>query len=424
MTSTAALSSDAFDVRSLDAGGVLSAAVDRRRVADRAEAELLALAVHWVDLHPVLDDSVTPSASGAASWPVVAPLRVNGVEVEAPLAGAGTPPVAEFAVEELATALGMSQQAGLALVADALELCYRLPRLWSLVQDGSLQAWKARQVTHLTTGLSAASVAFVDRHTATTARHNTLPNLRHLVHEARLQCDPDQAAAVEQVALEARGVWFDHRASTATTDLTARLDTLDAIDLENTVADLATTLGRLGDTRHLDTRRATALGMLADPQRTLDLVTGTHPGGDTGKETGDDTGSAGSAGSTRWPNRSSAVLYLHVTTTDLATSIGTGCGGGRVEKLGPATLDLLRDWLHRLDDLSIRPVLDMNRVDAVDTHDPPAWMREQVLLRDRHCVFPGCTRDARACDLDHTDPYRPPDEGGPPGQTHPEPSRV
>jgi hypothetical protein len=42
----------------------------------------------------------------------------------------------------------------------------------------------------------------------------------------------------------------------------------------------------------------------------------------------------------------------------------------------------------------------MRRDDAVDAHDPPAWMRELMILRDRHCVFPWRTRDARACDLD------------------------
>ena len=46
-------------------------------------------------------------------------------------------------------------------------------------------------------------------------------------------------------------------------------------------------------------------------------------------------------------------------------------------------------------------------------------MRESVIFRDRHCVFPGCTIDARGCDLDHIDPYVPPDDGGPPGQTTP-----
>jgi hypothetical protein len=46
-------------------------------------------------------------------------------------------------------------------------------------------------------------------------------------------------------------------------------------------------------------------------------------------------------------------------------------------------------------------------------------MRETVILRDRHCVFPWCHHDARACDLDHITPYRPMDRGGPPGQTSP-----
>ena len=32
-------------------------------------------------------------------------------------------------------------------------------------------------------------------------------------------------------------------------------------------------------------------------------------------------------------------------------------------------------------------------------------MRELVILRDRHCVFPWCGRDARTCDLDHLEPY-------------------
>ena len=59
----------------------------------------------------------------------------------------------------------------------------------------------------------------------------------------------------------------------------------------------------------------------------------------------------------------------------------------------------------------------MTRTDAVDAHDPPAWMRELVILRDRHCVFPWCNRDARASDLDHITPY---DENGPPGQTSPD----
>ena len=374
MTSTVDTS---FEPRDLAPGEVLSAVAAARRVADREEARILALAVHWVDLHP-------ESA------------------VAAGLGGAGTPAVSEFAIEALAPALGLAYGATLRLVSEAVELCFRLPRLWSLVQEGRLQAWKARQVAHETTLLSPDAVGFVDRHLAVIARANrtlTPAKLKELLHEAMLQHDPDQAEGFEQAALDARGVWFDHRASTATTDVTARLDTLDALDLEASVGDLAGLLGRLGDDRSLDVRQATALGLLAHPQKALDIASGTD-----GASTSTKPGLNGSRG----------TLFLHVTTADLEA--GTG---GRVEKLGPATLRLLQDWISRLSSFTIRPVLDPSGFEPVDVHDPSPGMRETVILRDQRCVFPGCPIDARGCDLDHIDPYVPPDEGGPPGQTGP-----
>jgi hypothetical protein len=140
--------------------------------------------------------------------------------------------------------------------------------------------------------------------------------------------------------------------------------------------------------------------MLAHPQRALDLAAGTDADPGSGR-----SGLNGSRG----------MLYLHVSLADLAVH----AGGGRVEQLGTASLALLRDWLQRFTGVTIRPVLDPTRTEAVDAHDPPAWMREVVILRDAHCVFPGCPVDARACDLDHLEPYRPMDDGGPPGQTSP-----
>lgn len=68
----------------------------------------------------------------------------------------------------------------------------------------------------------------------------------------------------------------------------------------------------------------------------------------------------------------------------------------------------------------MKPVLDLRRTDQVDQHDPPAWMADLVWLRDPVCVFPGCHRTSRICDLDHIEPCLPIDVGGPPGQTHPD----
>ncbi len=441
------------DVRALDDHSVLTFVVAQRRNADQAEADLLAGVVHWADLHPVTDPHA--GAAGAASWPIDRPL--GGILPPDPddqgcrLAGVGAPEVTEAAVVDLAAALGVSYRAGLQLVADTLELHYRLPRLWALVQAGTLAAWKACQVAAQTTHLSQPAALFVDRHLSVLARRGDLPpgKVRPLIHEALLHHDPEVAAGVEEAALHKRGVWFDHRQSTATTTLTGILDTLDAIDLDQALSDIATQLKHLGDTDHLDTRRAHALGLLADPQRALDFFTRSTADTDastradstnnTASTRADSTNNTASTRADSTNNaanvegggpfrRTGTTVYLHITLADLATNPTAGSGeagggGGWVEKLGPASLQVLQDWLTRIGlhgaGVTIRPVVDMNRTDAVDRHDPPEWMRELVILRDKHCVFPGCGIDARSCDLDHIEPYLDPDAGGPPGQTHP-----
>jgi hypothetical protein len=428
------------ELRDLDPAGVLEFACDQRRAAERAEARLLAAAVHWVDLHPVTEDH--PAATQTIEGPVFAALKDRDRAEDVALGGVGTPGVARYAVEELAATLGLSYQAGLAVVVQAVELAFRLPRLWALVQAGRLSAWQARRVTGETIALSRESVEFVDRHLAVAASLRRMPGmgrLRSLVHEARLHCDPDQADAVEEAALAHRGVWFDHRESTATTDLIARLDTLDALDLETAVGDLAAEMGRLGDDRPLEVRRATALGLLAHPQRALDLANGIPLTPDTPRGVTTPAGTDAAAGpgtsSTCGGCGSRALLYFHVTAADLTTHLETGHGGGTVEKLGAGTLTLLSSWLQRIGHVSIRPVLTVHRTHpapddsrgpqgghgagyAVDVHNPPGWMREEVQVRDGHCVFPDCPIDARNCDLDHIEPYLDPDTGGPPGQTH------
>jgi hypothetical protein len=419
----AAGSTRAARVRGLDADQVLAAAAESRRQVDRAEADLLALAVHLVDLHPVAADVLE------ASWDAS-----RAAEGTLP-AGDGTPAVAEFVVEELGAALSVPYGAALSLVSDALELCFRLPRLWELVQAGRLQVWRARQVAAGTTRLSTAAAEFVDRHAAVLGVRNRVPDaagLRDLVHEALLRFEPETAQGREEAALASRHVSFEHVASTGCSTLVARLDTLDALDLDATVSDLASAMGRLGDTSVLDVRRSHALGMLAQPQRVLDLF---------GPRSGDGSSPVGAAtpadAGRADRNATTATLHVHVSLSDLAvladlaTSSSSGTAAG-VEGLGPVTGRLVGQWLRRTDGLTVRPVLHAvvaagsdgsagagpaARFGPVDRHDPPEWMRETVLLRDGHCVFPGCRIDARRCDLDHVEPYLDPDDGGPPGQT-------
>ena len=61
--------------------------------------------------------------------------------------------------------------------------------------------------------------------------------------------------------------------------------------------------------------------------------------------------------------------------------------------------------LFRSTKVTIRPVIDLNAELSTDTYAIPDRIREQVILRDRTCVFPWCTRPARSCDIDHITPY-------------------
>ncbi len=230
-----------FDVRT-----TLLDATTARKTADREEARLLALAIQIVHLFPVDED--TPVASFSDQCLTT---RDENDPIRDHLAGAGTPMVAERAVEELAAALDISYRSGCNLVADALELNYRLPRLWRLVQDGKLQAWKARQVAQHTTHLGPEAVAFVDAQAAIAgAKNRIVPNLAGLVHAALIRFEPDTAKEHEQAAKDHRDVTFDHSGgeTLGSTTMTATMDPIDAHDLDTTISEVANQLGRLGDT--------------------------------------------------------------------------------------------------------------------------------------------------------------------------------
>ena len=170
--------------------------IDRVRAARKAQqqaaVEELQLALEWARLHPC------PSNETPAHWGE-ADLHDEGL---VPLAGPGAPWVAEFAPVDLAAALGITQDAARQLIADALELAYRLPRLWQQVLAGAVPVWRARLIARETTDLSAKAALFADRLIAATPRRIGQVKAAQLVQEARLCFDPDRAIADEEEALD------------------------------------------------------------------------------------------------------------------------------------------------------------------------------------------------------------------------------
>lgn len=385
----------------LDPGEVIDRLHATREQARQAAVDELDLAVEWALLHPC------PPGEEPAQW---SEARLFAERV-VPLAGPGAPLVAEFAPAALAAALGISFDAGRQLLADALELTYRLPRLNDLVHAGVVPAYVARTISRDTHDLSFEAVRHADRLVCAVPDKIGQVRARRLIDEARLWHDPDRAVEDERQALESRHVTMGRTGCPATREVHLLLDQVDAEAFDHTVTELASRLSDLGDPDPLDLRRARAVGILADPRHALDLLHGPVDQ-QTRHAIQDGCATKGRAAGV-------AEIFVHVTPDDLAEHVEAGTGSAVVERWGAVSLELLEAWLGDRK-LSIRPVLHLDgphTTTAVDRHDPTAVMREHVIQRNASCVFPGCRRDSRSCDLDHIDPWVPPDEGGPPGQT-------
>ncbi|MFP5283922.1 MAG: hypothetical protein ACLGIF_10795, partial [Actinomycetes bacterium] len=96
---------------------------------------------------------------------------------------------------------------------------------------------------------------------------------------------------------------------------------------------------------------------------------------------------------------------------------GPACGGvARVEGAGPVTLSQLRRLFGDAA-ITVRPVLDPTGVAPVDAYEiPDRLLTAQHLLSPADC-FPFGVSLSPGMDLDHTIPYAPLAEGGPPEQT-------
>jgi hypothetical protein len=356
-------------VRPDSARDVLRAARDRRRVADAAEADLLVLAVDWALMHPA--DSIHEVATHA--------VRGFG-QSDLALAGPGAPTVAEHAVPELSAALGLSTDAGKRFVGEALELCFRLPRLWRRVTSGELPSWKARMVARETTRLSLEAAAYVDRHAAPVAHKVKPAQLERVVHEAIGRFMPEEVERLAAESWDKRHVTIDDQlvSFTGTMHVDAELDIADALDLEAAVAAGAEQRAALGSTEPLDVRRAQAVGDLARRQLALDLEAEPSP-----------------AQPTRRSKPRQVVLHVHLSEAAIA-------GADPVARLERADsligVEQVRAWCGNTDaQVVVKPVIDLDACRGSESDAVPDAIAEQVALRDRTCVFPWCTRPARSC---------------------------
>ena len=392
---------------------------------------MLQLACSWADAH-YLDsgsEEYQPLIQRACAW-----------------GGEGTPEVSEYCAAELGALQGTGIMAARSLIADALDVRYRLPRLWARVLTGGVRAWQARKIAEQTRCLSWQACADVDHALSDFVGMMPWPRFARILSATILEADPALAAERADRARMAQDVFsFDSEDGLKT--VVAKAAAGDAIWFLATVNLIAEILAARGDTDPVGTRRARALGILAQPAEALRLlIEHQHDRTDQPNESSErepaepdatfddepDTPSEREPESDVEPDdhhslsmapppafdagavRPRVVLHFHL--SDAA--FGAGHALVRCEDGGPLRLAELVEFLGRTGcQVRIQPVLDPTQVAPVDGYEIPQRLRAAVRARQIADVFPFGTCLSSSMDLDHTERYVPTDYGGPPGQT-------
>ncbi|GAB2880327.1 HNH endonuclease [Nocardioides pacificus] len=394
------------------AAAVLEAARITRVGADAAEARQLRLAVDWAAMHSV--DSLTDAAITHDGY------GDRGL----PIAGEGAPLVAEFAITEFALAVGMSTDAGNRYVGQAVELRYRLPKVWARVCAGDLVAWKARRIADATMSLVPEGAAFVDRHVASVAHKIGIAALDRLIEEAWVRFQPEDAEQRRRAAADGRcfDVDTDQVSYEGTMAIRGELNIADAMDLDAAVTSGAEAQRALGSEEPLGARRAKAVADLARQQLAFDLNTtdgddaaGAQSGGSDSPLAPDQPRSSSTAPEGPAPTRGAArrprqvVLYVHLShdalrARSLDNSADADVDGdrngihlARLENTRSfVSVDQVRDWCANPDaQVTVKPLIDLEDHVHVNAYEVPDRLVERVALINHSCAFPWCTRPAR-----------------------------
>ncbi|HEY6688548.1 MAG TPA: hypothetical protein VI094_20325 [Propionibacteriaceae bacterium] len=426
------LTGEPLAVRTADLAGLIE---QNHAELMAAECRMLQLACAWADAH-YLDsgsDEYQPLIQRACAW-----------------GGEGTPEVSEYCAAELGALQGTGMVAARSLIADALDLRYRLPRLWGRVLTGGVRAWQARKIAEQTRCLSWQACADVDHALSDFVGMMPWPRFAKILSATILEANPALAAERAERARSTQDVFsFDSEDGLKT--VVAKAAAGDAVWFVATVNRIAEILAACGDTNPVGVRRARALGILAQPAEALRLLIEhqhdrsvqpsepaepesvephtTSP--DEPEESSEDEPEAEPVPDADADDHRSlsmgvppafdaraarprVVLHFHLSDAALRT----GHALVRPEDGGPLILEQLVELLGRTGcQVRIQPVLDPAETAPVDGYEIPQRLRAAVRARQIADVFPFGTCISSQMDLDHTERYVPTDYGGPPGQT-------
>ena len=280
--------------------------------------------------------------------------------------------------EEVAAVLRLAPATAHRRIEVARALANRLPLTREALRRGAVSAMHATVLAEGTAELTDEQAAQVEAAVFPRAETQTLGELRAAVRRWVLRVTPTSAAAAHEQAAAARRVQF-WPGEAGMTMVMAELPAADAQTVRLALDALAHCDGR---ELPVDARRADALvALCAQALSRPDL-----------------------------PRRHGRHVQVQVA-IDLPTLLGLAEHPAELAGYGPIPAPVARrlaadaTWRRFVTDPVTGHLLDYGHT----VYTPPQDLADYITARDSTCCFPGCSRAAYACDLDHTVPFA---EGG------------
>ncbi|MFE0021669.1 DUF222 domain-containing protein [Amycolatopsis sp. NPDC059021] len=274
-------------------------------------------------------------------------------------------------VAELSSILSITEQHASAVISAAEVLTTRLPRTLQLMDEGTLDLFRAMKVTDATSWLSDEHAAIVDVILASRLPGKNANQVRKATTHAATKVDPNGAAQRGARRRSERRVVLNHSASGVS-----------RLSIDNAPAEKATAA-------YLRLDQAARALKTPDEERTLDQLRT-----DVALDLllNDDGGGE---------ERAEVFLYM-----DLATYLGLNNDPVEMAGHGHIPAALARRIAAGPDTALRRIITDPLSGQMLELggtrYRPTPDMDEFVRVRDRECRQPGCTRPAQNCKIENT----------------------
>ncbi len=308
------------------------------------------------------------------------------------------------AVSEIGCALRLAERSAGFLLVDSENLVRLLPATQAALLAGELDYQRARTIVNQAQGLPEKLVPLFERTLLEKAAGQTNPQLASSARRLRDKIHPEALAERRAKAAQDRSVSF-RPAEDGMAYLEAFLPAEEALAAYNSITAAAIRAQGPEEPRTLTQLRADlAVDYLLGAFST-DTVGTPVPG--SAASGGTAVGETADIGSGPKPGRGKLKAKIMVM-IPMLTMLGLSDDPAELDGYGPIPAETARElagdqkvW-HRLltDPASGVPVkLDRN------SYRIPESTKQWLQLRDGNCRFPGCGRQARFTDADHTIPY-------------------